>query len=120
MSAHLIEFIKVNGKKVYLDDFCKDDEEFQAKVDKLYRKYGPDIYISANHNSRELGRWALSKCGEWVVKKEFKARTGDYPLDLPRSYEHVPNHRLGITDRGYDDDFYYEDEIQDEVLNEDL
>ena len=114
MSAHLIEFIKVKGKKIYLDDFAKDDEEFQAKVDKLYKKYGPDIYISAYHNSRELGKWALSKSGEWVVKKEYKAT--DYPFAKPRSYERVPNHRLHVTDRGYDDDFYYEDEIQDEDL----
>lgn len=71
-NQHLIQsFILADGRKITVNDYCKNDKEFLKKLDAYYKRY--DItYVDAYHNTQRKGNKALTKQGEWVEIKVSK------------------------------------------------
>lgn len=71
-NQHLIEyFILKDGSKIIVNDFCKNDADFNKKLNAYYRVYDISI-VRAYHNSKKVGTKALTKDGRWVEVKKSK------------------------------------------------
>ena len=72
-NQHLIEILYLeNGKELIVNDFCKNDSEFNRKINAYYRVHNI-TYVVANHNSKKVGTKALTRDGKWVEVKKSNA-----------------------------------------------
>lgn len=72
MSQHLIETLYLaDGNKVTINDYCKDDIEFNKKLDAYYKRYSISYVIAYHHTILKNGK-ALTRDGRWVNIKRSK------------------------------------------------
>ncbi len=72
-TAHLIEYLQLaDGTRVYVYDYCKDDKEFEKKLNAYQRRYNV-YFVRVNHNTDRKGNTARTRKGEYKETKKNHA-----------------------------------------------